>query len=84
MVVPAGEICFVSAHAWDAADAVGFGFRVANLNRFGQPPEGLLGRPRVGMRTLADLPTLLPPRRNGAVPRPSAIKPIATFHNGLN
>ncbi|MGI9384781.1 MAG: haloacid dehalogenase type II [Methyloligellaceae bacterium] len=59
MGVPSSEICFVSANAWDAAGAANFGFQVAHLNRFNQPPEGLPGTPKAIMKTLADLPPLL-------------------------
>lgn len=59
MGVAAGEVCFVSANAWDAAGAANFGFQVAHLNRFNQPPEGLPGTPKAIMTTLADLPPLL-------------------------
>lgn len=54
--VERGEICFVSANAWDAAGAAHFGFQVAHLNRFNQPPEGLPGTPKAIMQTLSDLP----------------------------
>ncbi len=53
------EICFVSANAWDAAGAAHFGFQVAHLNRFNQPPEGLPGTPKAIMHSLADLPPRL-------------------------
>ncbi|WP_119304595.1 haloacid dehalogenase type II [Dongia deserti] len=36
---PAEEITFVSANAWDAAGAAGFGFRTFWINRIGQPEE---------------------------------------------
>ena len=53
------EICFVSANAWDAAGAANFGFQVAHLNRFNQPPEGLPGRPKAILTTLSELPPML-------------------------
>ena len=59
MGVARAEICFVSANAWDAAGAANFGFQVAHLNRFNQPPEGLPGRPKAILTTLAELPPLL-------------------------
>lgn len=53
------EICFQSSNAWDAAGAAHFGFRVAWINRFGQRPERLPGRPDVELDTLEPLPGLL-------------------------
>jgi len=40
-----GEICFQSSNAWDVAGAAHFGYHVAWVNRYGQPPERLPGRP---------------------------------------
>ncbi len=57
--VPAERICFVSTNAWDAAGAAYFGFRVAWLNRFGQQPERLPGRPAAVIAGLDELPLLL-------------------------
>ncbi len=57
--VEAGRICFVSTNGWDAAGAAYFGFKVAWLNRFGQPPERLPGTPAAVIETLAELPDLL-------------------------
>lgn len=57
--VPAERICFVSTNAWDAAGAAFFGFRVAWLNRFGQQPERLPGRPAAVIAGLDELPSLL-------------------------
>src|SRR5688572_8516755 len=37
--VPAQEIAFVSANAWDAGGAAAFGFRTFWIDRAGQPPE---------------------------------------------
>jgi 2-haloacid dehalogenase len=37
--VPAKEIAFVSANAWDAGGAAAFGFRTFWIDRAGQPPE---------------------------------------------
>jgi 2-haloacid dehalogenase len=37
--VPAGDVAFVSANAWDAGGAVHFGFRTFWINRTGQPAE---------------------------------------------
>lgn len=53
------EICFVSANAWDAAGAADFGFQVAHLNRFNQPPERLPGQPKAIMKSLSELPPVL-------------------------
>jgi len=57
--VSAGQICFVSANAWDAAGGAHFGYQVVHLNRFSQPPERLPGKPAAVVRGLADLPALL-------------------------
>lgn len=53
------RICFVSSNAWDAAGAAYFGFRVAWMNRFGQPPEHLPGQPAAIISGLAELAPLL-------------------------
>ncbi len=53
------EICFVSANAWDASGAADFGFQVAHLNRFSQPPERLPGKPKAIMTSLSELPPVL-------------------------
>ena len=53
------EICFMSSNAWDAWAAAFFGFQVAWVNRFGQPPEHLPGEPKVEIKTLDELPPLL-------------------------
>lgn len=52
------EIAFVSANGWDAAGATTFGFTVAWLNRRGEPPERLPGRPAARIASLAELPAL--------------------------
>lgn len=57
--VERNEICFVSANAWDASGAADFGFQVAHLNRFNQPPEGLPGKPKEIMKSLSELPPAL-------------------------
>ncbi len=54
-----GRICFVSTNAWDAAGAAHFGFRVAWMNRFGQIPERLPGKPAAVIESLSELPALL-------------------------
>lgn len=53
------EICFMSSNAWDAWAASRFGFQVAWVNRFGQPPENLPGGPSAEIKTLDELPPLL-------------------------
>lgn len=53
------QICFMSSNAWDAWAASHFGFRVAWVNRFGQPPEHLPGSPDAEIKTLDGLPPLL-------------------------
>ena len=53
------EIVFQSSNAWDASGASAFGFQVAWVNRFGQSPERLPGRPDAEIRSLVELPPLL-------------------------
>jgi 2-haloacid dehalogenase len=53
------EIVFQSSNAWDAAGAAAFGLKVAWINRFGQSPERLPGKPQVEIKDLAELPKLL-------------------------
>jgi 2-haloacid dehalogenase len=53
------EIVFQSSNAWDASGAAAFGFKVAWVNRFGQSPERLPGRPTVEIVDLSKLPELL-------------------------
>ncbi|MEE8393538.1 MAG: haloacid dehalogenase type II, partial [Rhodospirillales bacterium] len=55
----ASDICFMSSNAWDVAGAANFGFRVVWINRFGQPPEPLPGKPAGEITTLGELPQLL-------------------------
>jgi 2-haloacid dehalogenase len=57
--VPASAISFQSSNAWDAHAASNFGFRVVWINRFGQAPERLPGRPDVELETLGPLPTVV-------------------------
>ena len=52
---PAAEIAFVSANAWDAAGAAGFGFRTFWINRAGQPQEYDIARHATVIRSLGDL-----------------------------
>jgi len=53
------EIVFQSSNAWDASGAAAFGFNVAWINRFGQSPERLPGKPQVEIKDLSELPKLL-------------------------
>jgi 2-haloacid dehalogenase len=53
------EICFVSANAWDVAGSANFGFQVAHMNRFGQPPERLPGTPKAILKSLSELPPII-------------------------
>lgn len=53
------EIVFQSSNAWDAAGAAAFGFNVAWVNRFGQSPERLPGKPQVEINDLSELPMML-------------------------
>jgi 2-haloacid dehalogenase len=57
--VPAGEIAFQSSNAWDAHGASAFGCRVVWVNRFGQQPERLPGRPDVELPSLHALPDIV-------------------------
>lgn len=52
-------IVFQSSNAWDAAGAAAFGFKVAWVNRFGQSPERLPGKPDIEIKDLSELPDLL-------------------------
>ena len=53
------EIVFQSSNAWDAAGAAAFGLKVAWINRFGQSPERLPGKPQAEIKDLSELPKLL-------------------------
>ena len=53
------EIAFQSSNAWDASGASAFGFKVAWINRFGQSPERLPGKPDIEIQSLSELPALL-------------------------
>lgn len=59
LTVQADRICFLSSNAWDVAGAAHFGFRVVWVNRFGQAPERLPGRPVEVVESLETLPALL-------------------------
>ncbi len=64
--LPAAAISFQSSNGWDAYGASDFGMRVVWCNRAGQPRERLPGRPDFEVRTLAELPPLLPGRQGRA------------------
>lgn len=55
--VPASMIGFVSANGWDAGGAAHYGFKVAHLNRAGQPPERLPTAPALVVKTLEEAAT---------------------------
>lgn len=57
--VAAQEISFQSSNAWDAHAASHFGCRVVWINRFGQAPERLPGKPDITIATLAPLPGIV-------------------------
>jgi len=57
--VPANEIGFVSANAWDVAGAAYFGLAVCHLNRFSQPVEHLPAKPLAVINGLSELPGLV-------------------------
>lgn len=54
-----GEICFLSANAWDVAGAAHFGFQAVRVDRTGEPAERLPGRPTATIPDLDGLPALL-------------------------
>jgi 2-haloacid dehalogenase len=58
--VPAHAISYQSSNAWDAYAASAFGMRVVWCNRYGQPAERLPGEPDAVVRSLEELPALLP------------------------
>jgi len=57
--LPPEAICFVSSNYWDVSGASVFGFRTVWLNRTGERPDRLPGRPAAVIGSLADLPGLL-------------------------
>jgi 2-haloacid dehalogenase len=57
---PAEEIAFVSANAWDAGGAAGFGFRTFWINRAGQPHEYDIAQRSEVVKGVGDLVALLP------------------------
>ena len=58
--VPRTMMAFISSNGWDAAGAKAFGFQVFWVNRSGAPVERLGVRPDETIRTLAELPALVP------------------------
>ena len=58
--VPRTMMGFVSSNGWDAAGAKTFGFQVFWVNRAGAPVERLGVRPDETIRSLAELPALIP------------------------
>ncbi len=54
-----GEVCFVSANAWDASAGAYFGFQVVHINRFNQPQERMPGEPKAVINSLGELPSLI-------------------------
>jgi 2-haloacid dehalogenase len=58
--IPAAAIAFQSSNAWDAYAASAFGMQVVWCNRYGQRPERLPGKPDRTVRSLSELPALLP------------------------
>lgn len=61
--LPASAVSFQSSNAWDAHAASDFGMRVVWCNRYGQQRERLPGAPDHEIRTLAELPALMPTTR---------------------
>ena len=57
--LPAAEMAFHSANAWDAAAAAHFGYRAVWINRFGQPPERMPGTPAAELDSLDGVADLL-------------------------
>jgi 2-haloacid dehalogenase len=50
--VTKNQVLFHSSNAWDVAGAVNFGFNVAWINRFSQPPEPLSKAPNLELENL--------------------------------
>ncbi|MDH3723972.1 MAG: hypothetical protein OET57_18160 [Desulfobacteraceae bacterium] len=50
---------FQSPNGWDASGAAVFGFKIAWINKFGQSPERLPGKPDVEIQSLSEFPELL-------------------------
>jgi 2-haloacid dehalogenase len=58
--VPRTMMGFVSSNGWDAAGAKTFGFQAFWVNRSGAPVERLGVRPDETLKSLAELPALIP------------------------
>ena len=58
--VPRTMMGFVSSNGWDAAGAKTFGFQAFWVNRAGAPVERLGVRPDETLKSLAELPALIP------------------------
>ncbi|MCG8510985.1 MAG: haloacid dehalogenase type II [Rhodospirillales bacterium] len=57
--VPAERTLFVASSAWDAAAAANFGFRSVWVNRNGEEPENLPGKPEFTITSLKEVPKIL-------------------------
>lgn len=53
------QIAFVSANAWDAGGAAGFGFRTFWINRMAQPPEYEIDRHATDVTSLSQVAAML-------------------------
>ncbi len=69
--LPAPAVSFQSSNAWDAHAASDFGMRVVWCNRYGQQRERLPGALDHEIRTLAELPALMPTANTGLCGRSS-------------
>jgi 2-haloacid dehalogenase len=57
--VPAREVCFLSANAWDVAGASSFGFNAIWINRRNYAREYDFAAPHREQRSLSEIPALL-------------------------
>ncbi len=57
--IDAADIAFISANAWDAGGAAGFGFRTFWINRAGQPAEYDVAATAHSLASLRELPAAL-------------------------
>jgi 2-haloacid dehalogenase len=58
-IVRPSEILFVSANTWDAQAAAHFGFQAARIDRFAVPDDRIPGRPKVLLKSLEEVPSLI-------------------------
>jgi 2-haloacid dehalogenase len=58
-IVRPSEILFVSANTWDAQAAAHFGFQAARIDRFAVPDDHIPGRPKVLLKSLEEVPSLI-------------------------